>query len=156
MAARYLSLVGWKSEVGRGPALRSLSLGSPRLWDRCLQAPTNALAKTRAWLAGDGGGVFPALLPRPRWWMTVALSPSPQFPRPALAPGRLCVGRTRVGGRRGNFKLSGQNVKFTHEFTQQKEGEEARAGTPHARVLSVCLSPPSSPTLLFSPRPKQA
>ena len=60
------------------------------------------------------------------------------------------------GGRRGNFKLSGQNVKFTHEFTQQKEGEEARAGTPHARVLSVCLSPPSSPTLLFSPRPKQA
>jgi hypothetical protein len=63
-----------------------------------------------------------------------------------------------VGGgwRRGNFKLSGQNVKFTHEFTQQKEGEEARAGTPHARVLSVCLSPPSSLTLLFSPRPKQA
>lgn len=61
-----------------------------------------------------------------------------------------------VGGRQGNFKLSGQNVKFTHEFTQQKEGEEARAGTPHARVLSVCLSPPSSPTLLLCPRPKQA
>lgn len=50
-----------------------------------------------------------------------------------------------MGGRRGNFKLSGQNVKFTHEFTQQKEGEEARAGTPHARVLSVPTFLPHPP-----------
>jgi hypothetical protein len=81
---------------------------------------------------------------------------SSQPPRPALAPGRCGIGRTGGGGQQGNFKLSGQNVKFTHGFTQQKEGGEDRAGTPHARVPSICLSPPSSPTLLFSPGPKQA
>lgn len=35
-------------------------------------------------------------------------------------------------------------------------GGEARAGTPHARVLSICLSPLFLPHPPFSPRPKQA
>lgn len=57
---------------------------------------------------------------------------SSQPPRPALAPGRCGVGRTvgREGGEQGNFKLSGQNVKFTHGFTQQKEGERTEQAHP--------------------------
>lgn len=41
-----------------------------------------------------------------------------------------CVLAGQEGGQRGNFKLSGQNVKFTHEFTQQKEGERTEQAHP--------------------------
>lgn len=51
------------------------------------------------------------------------------------------------GGQQGNFKLSGQNVKFTHEFTQQ-EGERPEQAHPMpGSYPSACLHF-SSPTLL--------
>lgn len=110
-----------------------------------MQAPAKACRGLG--LAGWGcGGVSLASL---KPLMVDYGSSNPFPPSPPGPPWRLaaCVlaGLGVGGGRRGNFKLSGQNVKFAHEFTQQKEGEEARAGTPHARVLSVPTFLPHPP-----------
>lgn len=85
----------WRSEAGRGSA-ETTALGSSRLQDTRCQAP----AKTRQDLGLAGWGQGGSLVPfrSPCWWTTVVLTPSPQSPRPALAPGRLCVGRPGGGG----------------------------------------------------------
>lgn len=102
------------------------------------------LAKAWAWL-GDGGGVSLAS-PKPLMVDYSSSNPFPPAPQARLGAWPPVYWQDwGWGGRRGNFKLSGQNVKFAHEFTQQKEGEEARAGTPHARVLSVPTFLPHPP-----------
>lgn len=80
----------------------------------------------------------------------------PPVPDPSSPPGlpwhlATCELAGQEEGQRGNFKLSGQNVKFTHEFTQQKEGE--RPGPAHPMPGSyplVCthLPPPPSSSAL--------
>lgn len=153
MAAGCPLLVGVEVRSGQRLCFQATFPGLPKVLGQMLIGPSQDSCQDLG-LAG--------------WWVILA-SPRPlmvgnssSYPFPPVPQARLgawppvCWQDWWRGGRRGNFKLSGQNVKFTHEFTQQKEGEEARAGTPHARVLSVCFSPPSSPTLLFSPKPKQA
>lgn len=95
-------------------------------------------------LGSGGNGVFhPPVLDQSFYPFSFLSPPGPHW---HLA---VCVLAGLEGAQQGNFKLSGQNVKFTHEFTQQEEGGEDRAGTPHARVLAICLSPPSSPNPPF-------
>lgn len=109
--------------------------------------PQPRLAKTWVRLGwGCGcGGVFHALAKPLRGGLQEPSPLPPSPPGPPWRPAACVLAGLGVGGRRGNFKLSGQNVKFTHEFTQQKEGGEARAGTPHARVLSVPTFLPHPP-----------
>lgn len=126
--------------MGRGG---SLSSGT------CWQAATKIHTKTQAWLGGRSFSLTHSESLRVEDSSSIPFPPVP--PGPPWRPATYVLAGPVGGGWRGNFKLSGQNVKFTHEFTQQKEGGEARAGTPHARVLSLCLFPPSSPTLLFQP-----
>lgn len=154
MAAGCLSLVSVKVRSGQRLCFKATFSGLPKALGQMLTGHSQDSCQDQA---GLEGGV--SLAP-PKSVIVNNRSSNPFLLVPQARLGAwppVCwqdwVG---VGGRQGNFKLSGQNVKFTHEFTQQKEGEEARAGTPHARVLSVCLSPPSSPTLLLCPRPKQA
>lgn len=108
------------------------------------------IVKALAWLGSGGDGVFhPPVLEGG----SVILS-LPQSPRPALAPGRLRVGRTEGGAERQLQTVRAKRQVYSRVYSAEGGGED-RTGTPHARVLSICLSPPSSPTLLFSPRPKQ-
>lgn len=106
------------------------------------------LSLARQWCHGGGVGSF--LTPQSLMLDQGHSTLLPSSPGPHWHLAAVCWQDWR--GQQGDFKLSGQNVKFT----QQREGEEAREGTPHARVLSICPAPPSSPNLLFSPRPKQA
>lgn len=61
-----------------------------------------------------------------------------------------------MGGQQGNFKLSGQNVKFTHEFTQQKEGGRGSRGHTPCQGPIRLLSPPSYPHSPLQPWAKTA
>lgn len=155
VVAGCLSLVGVEVRSGQRTCFEVTSPGLPKALGQMLAGPSQDSCQDLG-LAGCGG----LSCPHPTKHLMVDDSSSiPYLPVPQARLGAwplLCWQEVGGRGQRGNFKLSGQNVKFTHEFTQHKEGEEARAGTPHARVLSICLSPPSSPTVLSCPRPKQA
>lgn len=111
------------------------------------------IAKALAWLGGGGNGVFlnPPVLNGGPVILSLLLSP----------PGLhwhldTCVLAGLEGGSKATSNCPGKMSSLLTSLLSRRRGEEDREGTPHARVLSICLSPPSSPTLLFSPRPKQA
>lgn len=101
-------------------------------------------ARTWTWLRGGGSGVFldPPVLDGGSESPYAPSSTSPGLPWHLAAS----VLAGLEGGQRGNFKLSGQNVKFTQEFTQQ-EGERPEQAHPMpGSYPSACLHLPPSPS----------
>lgn len=104
------------------------------------------IVQALAWLVVVGMGSFLTL-----WFLMgsviLSLLLIPPGPHWHLATCGL-AGLEGVGGQQGNFKLSGQNVKFTHEFTQQQEGEEDRQSR-----HTPCQGPIHLPVSTFLPHP---
>lgn len=130
-------------------ALRPLFLGSPRLWGRCLQAS----AKICQHLSLAGWGVFLA----PPTPLTVDYSSSNPFPTvPQARLGAwppVCWQDWGWGGGEATSNCPGKTSSLLTSLLSRRRGK--RPGQAHPMPGSY-PSPPSSPTLLFSPRPKQA
>lgn len=143
MAAGCLSLAGMGIRSGQRLCFEATFPRLPKALGQMHTGPSQSLPRP-----GSGWGMGGVSLASPKPLMVDYSSSNPFPPAPQARLGAwppVYWQDWGWGGRRGNFKLSGQNVKFAHEFTQQKEGEEARAGTPHARVLSVPTFLPHPP-----------
>lgn len=105
------------------------------------------IVQALAWLVVVGMGSFLTL-----WFLMVDQSfyPFSSFPQARIGTWPLVGWQDwrGWGGQQGNFKLSGQNVKFTHEFTQQQEGEEDRQSR-----HTPCQGPIHLPVSTFLPHP---
>lgn len=114
------------------------------------------IVQTLAWLVVVGMGSFLTL-----WFLMVDQSfyPFSSFPQARIGTWPLVGWQDWRGwGRsKATSNCPGKTSSLLTSLLSSRRGKRTdRAGTPHARVLSICLSPPSSPTLLFSRRPKQA
>lgn len=115
--------------------------------------PQPRLAKTWVWLGGGGGGVFHAL---PKPLMVDYSSPHPFPPVPQARLGAwppVCWQDWGWGGGEATSNCPGKTSSLLTSLLSRRRGK--RPGQAHPMPGSY-LSPPSSLTLLFSPRPKQA
>lgn len=130
-------------------ASRPLSLGSPRFWDRCFQSS----AKTCQDLGLAGWGVFLAPL-TPLMVDYSSSNPFPTVPQARLGAWPLvCWQDWGWGGGEATSNCPGKTSSLLTSLLSRRRGK--RPGQAHPMPGSY-PSPPSSPTLLFSPRPKQA
>lgn len=138
---------GWKSEVGRGSASRPLSPGSPRLWDRYVQAPAKACQGLG--LAGCGAGVS---LASPKPLMVDYSSSNPFPPSPPGPPWRLaaCVlAGLGVGGAARQLQtVRAKRQVCSRVYSAEGGGRGQGRHTPCQGPIRPHLPPPPSSSAL--------